>query len=181
MQSDLDRTRRDPGQLGNRVGVHLFDVTQQENLAVGVGEFGDAGSNLRLCLLLSGRSQRRITPARSRLCLMPVGDERRQQVFNRLFSLVTLTSQLHQRRIDHDTVQPRCQLRLPFKAVDRTEGRDKGFLHGVAGIVFRVEHPPCHGQQSSAVVSHQWLERRTLSSAQQSNKREVVVRVVVAR
>jgi hypothetical protein len=97
---------------------------------------------------------------------VPVADEVRQQLLDRVRRPPLPLAQFHQRGVDDDPVQPRVELRPRLEAVNRLERAHERVLHGVLRVGVVSEQPAGHREQPAAIGADDELERRVVAALQ---------------
>jgi hypothetical protein len=104
--------------------------------------------------------------------------ELRQQALDRDFGMTGPKAELHQTRVDNDSMQPRGQSRIPFKTVDAAECRKEGLLQGVGRLVVAAQKPPRRRQHAPAVAMDKLFAGRFFLLAQASHQDGLVTGLV---
>jgi hypothetical protein len=103
--------------------------------------------------------------------------EVRQQVVDGFLVPSATAAESHQRRIDHDAVEPRREPRGTRERVYRPKSSEEGFLDEVARVVFGSDEPPRDGKHPAGVPADEQLERLRITPMQALSELGLVAQV----
>ena len=123
--------------------VALLDVSQRQDRSVVIGKLRNRPPHhcRRLFAL-----EDRITPVTRLRRLVSVGLKRGEQIVDGLLGSPLSRTDLHERRVHEDAMQPGVKLRALFERADRSERFDEGFLHGVLRVFVVRQEAASHGE-----------------------------------
>ena len=117
----------------------------------------------------------RITPVTRLRRLVSVGLKRGEQIVDGLLGSPLSRTDLHERRVHEDAMQPGVKLRALFERADRSERFDEGFLHGVLRVFVVRQEAASHGEQPAAVDAHDRFIRVGVASLKTRNEHRVAL------
>ena len=157
MQAELDRVLRRAQEVGHLARRQAVDVAHHQHRAMPLRQLVDASPHQRARLFRFERIAARFSPRHHRFRVMTVFGEAREHRLDRLLGPPLPRPDPHQRRVDDDAVEPGRELGMTIETLNRTEGGEKGVLHGVAGGVFVPQQAAGHGEQMTAARPHQFF------------------------
>src|SRR5262249_32923730 len=155
-------------------GVKFLDVAQDENLSVRIGQSVDAGPYEGASLGPGEPRQRLVLPGPDRGTVVPALVEGREQVVDPDLPAPRPGPQSHTAAVDHNAVQPGSQGRVPLEALQGTERREEGVLHGVGAVLLGPEESTGHDEHAPAVLTDQRLAGTLVSSPDALEQFDVV-------
>src|SRR5207247_2175034 len=165
----------DAQQGGRLVRVELFDVTQDEHATIARGQSADGVPHHLASLLTLAQRVARVVPLRRRLGPVPVVVEAGEEPLDRLLAAAPPAPELHERSVDDDAVEPCRQPGRAREAVDRTEGREEGFLDHIPGLILSADEPPRGREHAAAVLPDQRLERLRVTPTEAVDERLIAI------
>ena len=106
---------------------------------------------------------------------MPVVVEAGEEPLDRLLAATPPAPELHERSVDDDAVEPCRQPGRAREAVDRTEGREEGFLDHIPGLILSADEPPRGREHAAAVLPDQRLERLRVTPTEAVDERLIAI------
>src|SRR5262245_26014201 len=174
VQSRLDGSRVDAQMVGRLFGVKFLEVAQDENLSVRIGQSVDAGPNVGAGLGPGEPRQRLVLPDLDRVTVVPALVEGREQVVDPDLPAPRPGPQSHEADVDHNAVQPGSQSRVPLEALQGTERREEGVLHGIGAVLLGPEESTGHDEHAPAVLADQRLAGTLVASPDACEQLDVV-------
>src|SRR6266540_1252571 len=166
MKTDLDCRAGQGENLGRLFRRELFDVPQDEHRPVRDGQIFDRRSNPFARLAGEERTLGGDRPLFNGRCMVPGLVEAREIVLDRSLRAAGGPAQLHQGGVDHDPMEPGRETASSTEAVEATERREEGFLHGVLRILGSGKEVPRGREQPCAEAPHQLFVGLLVTGAQ---------------
>jgi len=154
MQAGFDRAARGAQSPGGLIGVEFFDMPEDDDLAVGLGEAGDAAANL--CLNLGPLRTRgsRLGATRARKSSAPVFRNVAWEVLkgHHTPSVAGAGPPYRETGVDQDPVQPGPKRGVTLEGRDGPIGREKGVLDGVRAVLALPQEAAGNGKHTLVVL-----------------------------
>src|SRR5262249_50644437 len=113
-------------------------------------------------------------PGPDRVTVVPALVEGREQVVDPDLPAPGPGPQSHEADVDHNAVQPGFQGRVPLEALQGTERREEGVLHGIGAVLLGPEESTGHDEHAPAVLADQRLAGTLVASPDACEQLDVV-------